>query len=192
MFGIRFKNQGKELSPILRFLQDPKERYSEFLQRMIRVVQIGVADPEARQILIESLAYENSNSQCKKVLWPLKIRSAPLDEFILHTTNIESNDYGTEAWVGEAISEHMKRHKNTKCFSYGRIGHLKRNCRQGIPRNNASSRNNSSRMPQPSGLCRGFGKGQHRINEFRLNKGQARKPFTIGKLPGGGGSQRPP
>ena len=62
-------------------------------------------------------------------------------ELILHTVNVELFDYNTEAWVGEALSKGMKRHQNAKCFNCGRIGHLRRDCRQGIPRNNVSSEN---------------------------------------------------
>ena len=38
-----------------------REPFSDFLQRLSKVVQIGVTDPEARQVLIESLAFENAN-----------------------------------------------------------------------------------------------------------------------------------
>ena len=81
-----------------------------------------------------------------------------MDEWIWHTTNVGSFDYNTEAWVGEAISKVMKRHQNTKCFNCGRIGHLRRDCRQGIPRNNVSSGNDKNRRSYPE-LCRICGKG---------------------------------
>ena len=71
-----------------------------------------MTDLEARQGLIESLAFENANLECKKILGPLKIRLAPMEEWILHTMNIETFDYNTESWLGEAISKGMKRHQN--------------------------------------------------------------------------------
>ena len=52
---------------------------------------MGVTDPEARRVLIESLAFENANLECK-TLGPLKIRSAPIDEWLLHTMNFETYD----------------------------------------------------------------------------------------------------
>ena len=58
---------------------------------------------------------------------------------------IETFDYNTESWVGEAISKEMRRHQNAKCFNCGRIGHLKRDCRQGVPRNNVSSGNGKNK-----------------------------------------------
>ena len=40
-----------------------------------------------------------------KILGTLKVRSAPMDEKILYTINIESFDYYIEAWVGEVVSK---------------------------------------------------------------------------------------
>ena len=51
---------------------------------------------------------------------------------------VETFGYNTKAKVGEAISKGMRRHQNVKCFSCSRIGYLRRDCRQGIPRNISS------------------------------------------------------
>ena len=100
------------------------------MQRLTRTVQIGVTDSEARHILIESLAYENANIESKWILGSLKIRSEPMNEWVLHTMNVETLDYGTEVWVGEAISNGKKRHQNTKYntkyFNCDRMGYLRR------------------------------------------------------------------
>ena len=103
---------------------------------------------------------KNANLECKKILGLLKVRSAPMDEWILHTKNIETLDYDTESWVGfpilnwEAISKGMRRHQTANYFNCGRIGHLIKDCRQGIPRNNISSGNGKNKRTQPSGICR--------------------------------------
>ena len=68
---------------------------------------------DSRRILIELLAYENANPQCKQVLWPLKSQSAPLDEWVLYTANIEYND-NTEAWAGEDIYKGLRRHQDNR------------------------------------------------------------------------------
>ena len=83
--------------------------------------------------------------------------------------NIETFDYKTESWVEEAICQRMRR-KNARCFNCGRIGHLRRHCRQGIPRNNVSYGNDKNKRYQLSGLCRRCGKGRHWTNECRSTK----------------------
>ena len=40
-----------------------------------------------------------------------------MDEWGLNTMNVKTFDYGTEAWVGEAISNGKRRHQNTKMFN---------------------------------------------------------------------------
>ena len=45
------------------------------------------------------------NAKRKKKLGPLKVKSVPTDECIFHKMNIETFDYNTESWVGEAISK---------------------------------------------------------------------------------------
>jgi hypothetical protein len=42
-----------------------------------------VSDSEVIKILIESLVFENANSECKRMMRPLKARSAPIDEWII-------------------------------------------------------------------------------------------------------------
>ena len=58
------------------------------------------------------MAYENANVECKMILKRLKIRSAPMDEWILHKMNVETVDYDTEAREGKAISNDKRRHQN--------------------------------------------------------------------------------
>ena len=82
-------------------------------------------------------------------------------EWVLHTMNVETLDYGIETWVGEAISNGKRRHQNTKCFNCGGMGHLRRDYKQGIPRKNVSSGNGKNMKTHPSGICRMCGKGQH-------------------------------
>ena len=85
----------------------------------------------------------------------------------MHTMNVETFDYKDESWLGEAISKGMRRHQTLKCFTCGRKGHVRRYCRQGIPRNNISSGNGKNRRPWPSGICRRCGKYRHWTNECR-------------------------
>ena len=64
--------------------------------------------------------------------------------------NIKTFDCNIEAWVGEATSKGMRRYQKDKCFIGGRIGHLRRDCRKGIPRNNVSFGNGKAIRSQSS------------------------------------------
>ena len=76
----KVQEPGHNVESYLRVKQAQRERFSEFLQRLTRIVQIGITDPEPRLIIIESLAYEYANIECKRILDPLNIRSAPMNE----------------------------------------------------------------------------------------------------------------
>ena len=64
-----------ELNHILG-LNRVRENHSDFLQRLAETVQTVVTDPEARCVVIKSLAFENANLECKRILGLLKVRSA--------------------------------------------------------------------------------------------------------------------
>ena len=85
---------------------------------------------EARQIIIESLAFENASSLHKR---SLKARPAPLVEWIWDTINIEFHE-DDDAWIGEVISRGLRKNWNVQCYTCDKQSHLKRDCRQGVPR----------------------------------------------------------
>ena len=78
---------GKQSKSYIRVKQGQREPFSDFLQRLTKAVKI-VTQVEARQVLTESLAFENANLECKKILGPLRVRSSLMDEWILYTMNI--------------------------------------------------------------------------------------------------------
>lgn len=51
------------------------------------------SDTGVRCVLMEAFALENANTDCKKVLSPLKAQSAPMNKWIRITANIDPNDY---------------------------------------------------------------------------------------------------
>ncbi|MGU7598322.1 hypothetical protein, partial [Enterococcus faecalis] len=94
--------------------RDLENKFQDFLQRLTRAVELQVTDPETRQSIIYTIAYENANPICKRIFLPLKIRSAPLEEWVLYAANIDYNVQDTGAWVGEAISKGLKRQQEIK------------------------------------------------------------------------------
>lgn len=100
------------------------------------------------------------------------------------SVNVLSFDYNTETWVVEVISKDMKWHQNTKCFNCRRLCHLRRDCRQHIPKNNVSSGNDKDGRSQPSELYRRCSKGQYWTNECRSIRYKQGKPLTLGNILG--------
>ncbi|KAL6066104.1 hypothetical protein STEG23_017586 [Scotinomys teguina] len=158
---------GKQTEVYTKIFQGPREPFTDFLQRLTTAIKKAVSDTELRKLLTETLAFNNANTECKRILTPLKVRLAPLEEWIQYTNDIETFNDGNEAWIGETIPRGGRRPRGTKCFKCGTPGHISRNCTWGAPRSNTHSRTNPNRRPQPSGLCRRCGKGRHWTNECR-------------------------
>lgn len=53
----------------------------------------AVSDPDARQVLIETLVVEKLKTECKKVIRLLKAQTLSMAEWIKDMTNIGSNVY---------------------------------------------------------------------------------------------------
>ena len=136
---------------------------------MTLVLKRMIPNSEVRWIIIESLAFENANAQHRRVIRPLKARWTPLEEWVWDTIDIESRDHN-DVWIGEVISRGLKKNRYVECFNCNKQGHLKRDCKQGVPRNNAFPKNNPNRMPLPFGVCRTCDKGRHWMNECKSTR----------------------
>ena len=71
---------GRKIESNTKVTQGTKEVFTNFLQRLTSAVSRMTPNSEARQIVIESLTFENANSLCKRIIRPLKPRLAPLEE----------------------------------------------------------------------------------------------------------------
>ena len=63
------------------------------------------------------------------------------------------------------ISRDLKKKQNVKCFNYGKQGHLKRDHKQGVPRDNFFSKHNPFRAPLPLDYADSVAKGDIGLNE---------------------------
>ena len=78
----RIEEVGKKIESFTKVREGPKETFTDFLHRLTSAINTAIPNSEARQIIIESLAFEYANSQCKRIIRPLKARSGPLEEWI--------------------------------------------------------------------------------------------------------------
>ena len=56
----RIQDPEKWIESYTRIKQGQREPFSDFLQRLAKAVQIGITDPDARRVLIESLVLKMS------------------------------------------------------------------------------------------------------------------------------------
>jgi hypothetical protein len=73
-----------------------------FKQRIVSATNKAVADLDARQMFIETLAFENLNTECKNIR-PLKARTPSMDEWVRDMTNTDSYVYHANI-INQAIS----------------------------------------------------------------------------------------
>ena len=56
----------------VKTMQDPNQPYTDFLARLRVAMERAVGRDEISEILLQTLAFENTNSKCKCILGPLK------------------------------------------------------------------------------------------------------------------------
>ena len=95
---------GQKIEHYTKVKQDLKESYTDFLQKRSKTVLRAVSDPEVRKQLILSPAFDHANLECKRMLMPLEIRSAPIEEWIQYAINAEYLHCDEEIWVHQAIA----------------------------------------------------------------------------------------
>ena len=81
---------------------------------MTRAVELQVTDPAVSHSIVYTIAYDNANPICKRILLLLKIRSSLLEEWVLHTAHIDYNVQDAGTWAGEAIPRGFKRQQEIK------------------------------------------------------------------------------
>lgn len=81
-----FKSSGQSWETQKRFIwftkiiQGSGTAFTNFLHRLILAANKAISDLEARQMVIETLAFENLNTEHKKVIRALKVRALPMDK----------------------------------------------------------------------------------------------------------------
>ena len=65
----------------VKTMQGPNEPYTDFLARLRVAVERAVGRDEISEILLQTLAFENANTECKCILGPLKGQGASIAEY---------------------------------------------------------------------------------------------------------------
>ena len=107
--------------------QSNGESFVDFLARLHQNLNKTVSQPGLRNLLMQVLAYDNANSECKKAIQPLKAQGAPLEEYLK-----VCQDIGSEAYKMQLLAQALsKANKNTdmRCHQCRKLGHIKIDCK---------------------------------------------------------------
>lgn len=138
-----------------------------FLQRLTIALNRAISDPNAKEILIKSLAFENANDKCEKVIRPLKARSAPLYKWIKTTAGTETNAHNPIK-AGQTITGDKEKHR-THCCGCERSSHSLSNGNQMIPKDKSFYNGNDSGRNFPV-KGRQWGRNRNTTHECRSSK----------------------
>lgn len=197
----------EELSKIR---QGPDEPFQDFVARLLQAAARLVDDPEAGQILVKQLAFENANTACQTAIRPWKGK-ATLNDMIKLCADIGSGYIQGLSMaaamkgvpLAAIIQQQQKRNRGGpssrghrvagppgSCFGCGQMGHLVRHCPQGNSNQNPSG---STQRPLPAEVCPRCKRGKHWASECRSQTniqgnllsgnstgGRPRAPKTIG------------
>lgn len=117
MYGEKLKNQES-----VWVLKLSKSSLNRFLQRFTSAIKRTVTHSEVREILIKSLDFENANSEYKRMISPLKIIPATIEEWIRNMVDIWSHYY--VAALIKVISKRFEKNWKIVCFNCDNQRHL--------------------------------------------------------------------
>ena len=80
-------------------------------------------------MLLPILAYDNANSECQKVLQPLKAQGKPLEDYIKACHDIRSEPYKMPLLTKAITGLKQQANQQVKCFSCHKRGHAQKNCK---------------------------------------------------------------
>ena len=103
------------------------EHYVDFIARLCQNLNKTFSKPDLRDLLMQVLAYDNANSECKKVIQPLKTQAAPLEEYLKVCQDIGSEPYKMQL-LAQVLSKANKK-TDMRCHQHEKLGHIKKDCK---------------------------------------------------------------
>lgn len=145
--------------PFSKFKQGLNEFYVDFVVRLQDNLRKTVAHPELRDLLLQMLAYDNANTECQRVLRPLKATGARMEDYIKACADIGSPTYQANLLATAVKGKSRKNAGNLKCFGCSRQRHMKKDCRL---QNRTEESNFKDKLPSVCPKCK---KERHWSNE---------------------------
>ena len=153
----------------------------------------AIGRDEISEILLQTLAFENANPECKHILGPLKGQGASIAKYIRACSRVRGTEHQANVFA-IALAKAMRPQKGGNCFHCGKSDHMKRECQKlkadqgAIPKD----RSLAGRTKTPPGPCHRCGKGLHWTNECRSKTDKMGNPipenYPAGLSPWGPGT----
>ncbi|XP_021244600.1 endogenous retrovirus group K member 8 Gag polyprotein-like [Numida meleagris] len=120
---MKVPDDGKPQKSFISIKQGPTEPYVQFIDKLKDSLDKQIKNEEAREILLQKLATENANEDCRKVLRPLS------NPTLLQMTDA-CNKIGTVQYQCNMMASAIAAMKlsSQNCFACGQPGHLHRDC----------------------------------------------------------------
>ena len=100
----RISSPGQASASFTQIKQSNGKTYVDFIARLHQNLNKTVSQPGLRGLLMQVLVYDNSNSECKKVIQLLKAQGAPLEEYFDVCQDIGSETYKMQL-LAQALSK---------------------------------------------------------------------------------------
>lgn len=144
---------GKVTPPYTTIKQGPSEGFMQFLGRLRNALDQGELPAAAKEAVFQSLAVENANPACKRILQTLP-RHATITDMIEACCRVgtpeEQAGFLASAFAAAVKPLVSNCNSGPKCFKCGKVGHLKIQCRVG------KQRGETDMTPARSGGTGGF------------------------------------
>ncbi|XP_032974763.1 endogenous retrovirus group K member 19 Gag polyprotein-like [Rhinolophus ferrumequinum] len=128
----KIEREGEASMSFQKVLQGPQEPYSEFVARLQDALNKKVTNSQAAKIILQIMAYDNANDDCKKAIGTMKGKTDTMGYIYL------CQGIGTEQLKAAMLAQAMTRFKIGQnkfpgtCYNCGKFGHKKKECKKKI------------------------------------------------------------
>ena len=137
--------------------QGPTESFSDFVSRLITAIERQIDNHKARSMLQKQLAFENANDDCRKALTPIYSNpETTIQDMLRVCQNVGSISYKAAMYATAQQAIQSNPAQGKRCFSCGKEGHFKNQCRS-TPKH----------VNRPSSKCPICQKGYHWASQCR-------------------------